>query len=178
MDRAEFDALYLALFERLCRFAAAITGSIHTAQEIVQDVFLTIWSRRDAIDIRGDQEVYLYTAVRNRARKVGRHDRVIHRLETAVSEFGGAPPALGTPEPSPDKVFNASELRRAVERALADVRGEEREAIFLRWEEGRTYDEIGKILGISSMGAHKMVSRTAMKVRDILASLQIDGTGV
>src|SRR5688572_17817518 len=130
MDRSQFNVLYIALFERLCRFAAAITGSIHTAQEIVQDVFLNLWSRLDTIDIHGDPEVYLYTAVRNRARKVGRHDRVVQNFENSVTESGASPPALGKSDPSPDKVFDAAELRRAVERALGNVDEREREAIF------------------------------------------------
>src|SRR5688572_25302628 len=99
MDRDQFTSLYLALFESLCRFAATITGSIDTAQEIVQDVFFTIWEKRDTIQIQGDPQVYLYTAVRNRARKAGRHDTVVHRLETAVAQSRVEPPAIGNPFP-------------------------------------------------------------------------------
>src|SRR5690349_9515609 len=64
--RAQFEAMVRAHYPRLCNFASRYVDSRETAEDIVQEVFLSIWRRRTRIDSDAPLP-YLYRAVMNRA---------------------------------------------------------------------------------------------------------------
>jgi RNA polymerase sigma-70 factor (ECF subfamily) len=51
------------------------------AEEIVQDLFLTIWRKRATLVIETSVTTYLFTAARNRAMNHLRRERVVRRWE-------------------------------------------------------------------------------------------------
>lgn len=61
------DELFARYFWRLCRFTARITLSNPVSEEIVSDVFVSIWIRRKHLKISASIDAYLFTAVRNKA---------------------------------------------------------------------------------------------------------------
>lgn len=75
-DQDAFASLYRTLYTILWRIAILVTRSAPTAEEIVQDVFLTLWDRRETLDVDADIRVYLAAAVRNRAHDLSRHRTV------------------------------------------------------------------------------------------------------
>jgi RNA polymerase sigma-70 factor (ECF subfamily) len=64
------------------------------------------------------------------------------------------PPAPSAPDPVEQEA-----LRRALDAALAEVRPEHRAAVTLRYEEGLSFEEIGRILGIPAVTARSHVHR-------------------
>src|ERR1044072_3300538 len=59
--------LYKLFSKRLHHFARAITRSAETAEEIVEDVFVKLWSNRQRINEIDNLTVYLYVAVKNKS---------------------------------------------------------------------------------------------------------------
>ncbi len=59
--------LYGIFNKRLHHFARVITRSNETAEEIVEDVFVKLWSNRHKIAEISNLTVYLYVAVKNRS---------------------------------------------------------------------------------------------------------------
>src|SRR6185436_7731556 len=66
-DPLAFNAIFERHSEQLTRFVARMVESHHVAAELVQDVFLRLWSGREELDVRGDVCSYLRRAARNRA---------------------------------------------------------------------------------------------------------------
>jgi RNA polymerase sigma-70 factor (ECF subfamily) len=62
-DKA-FDELYFRYRDLLVRFVYARMKSIPISEEIVQEVFTTIWERRKTIQIQKSFMAYIYTSVR------------------------------------------------------------------------------------------------------------------
>ncbi|MCP2025439.1 RNA polymerase sigma-70 factor (ECF subfamily) [Flavobacterium sp. HSC-32F16] len=62
-DKA-FDELYFRYRDLLVRFVYARMKSIPISEEIVQEVFTTIWERRTTILIQKSFMAYIYTSVR------------------------------------------------------------------------------------------------------------------
>jgi RNA polymerase sigma factor (sigma-70 family) len=54
-------------------------------------------------------------------------------------------------------------------RALALLSDRERIALRMRLEDELTFEQIGTMLGVSKMGAQKMVVRAEQKIRELLA---------
>lgn len=59
-----FEIVYRKYFERLYTICHHSLGDEDAAQNIVQDVFRSVWERRDVIDITGFLENYLVRAVK------------------------------------------------------------------------------------------------------------------
>ncbi len=164
-DQDALTMLYDEFFTSLWRLAMLRTRSAETAEEAVHDVFLSLWIRRATINIDTDIQVYLAAAVRNRTRDVQAHERVVHSMETSVNELRLPLPAMSQALPPTDAAAEADEFWVAYHRALQTLTEREREAVLLRWEEGLTLEQVGRILGMSTMGAQKLILRAQRKVR-------------
>ena len=62
-DRA-FDELYFRYRDLLVRFVYVRMKSVPVSEEIVQEVFTTIWERRKTLVIQKKFSAYMYTSVR------------------------------------------------------------------------------------------------------------------
>lgn len=167
-DTDALSTVYRALRDRLWRFAVTLLDDDARAHDVVQDVFVALWARRETLDVRGDLLIYLFGAVRHEAGHVRRHQRVVHRFADAEA----AVPFEPVDAHSPESVTERNDLRRAVQRVIDTLPPRDRAALMLRWIEERTYEDIGRVLGISSMGAHKMVMRALTRVRPLLEQLR------
>lgn len=63
-DRIAFTVLFDRYWQRLFQSAKARLADDDAAQDIVQEIFIKLWQRRNALDIRGPVENYLQGAVR------------------------------------------------------------------------------------------------------------------
>lgn len=66
-DKQIFKYLFELHFVPLCRFVRLYVKESRIAEEIVLDVFTTIWEKREELEIRITLKAYLFQAARNRA---------------------------------------------------------------------------------------------------------------
>jgi RNA polymerase sigma-70 factor (ECF subfamily) len=168
-DRDALATLYVALRVPMWRLAMILVRSADVADEIVQNVFVALWMRRHALSVDTDLSAYLNTAVRNAARQFGRHGKVVDRVVSAIEQSTIELPAHGGGTVLPDVAAEHDDFLRAYQRALGTLAERERTALALRWEEERTFEEIGTVLGLSKVGARTVVMRAEGKVRALLA---------
>lgn len=69
-DKAAFSALFNANYRHLGAHIYRITNSITDTEEVVQDVFLKIWTNRNALAGVQDFKAYLYVLSKNHALNV------------------------------------------------------------------------------------------------------------
>jgi RNA polymerase sigma-70 factor (ECF subfamily) len=147
-DAAAFQSLFDEHYRALCVFASGYTGSHAAAEEVVQDVFLRIWQRRERWQVSGPVAAYLYTAVRNHALNEVRRQRVRDRWRTGARR--DSPDArTGPMAPSADQDVQTAELARVVQRAIDELPPRCREVFLLRRQHELSYAEIAQILGIA-----------------------------
>lgn len=168
-DRDALATLYVALRVPMWRLAMILVRSADVADEIVQNVFVALWMRRQALAVNTDLSAYLNTAVRNAARQLGRHGKVVDRVVSAVERSAIDLPAHGAALPRPDAAAEHDDFLQAYHRAIGTLAERERTALMLRWEDERTFEEIGQLLGLSKVGARTVVMRAESKVRALLA---------
>ena len=165
---AEFDALFLAHYARLCQLAYRMIGSRAVAEDIVQDLFLAIWSRGSGPDL-ADPVPYLYTAVRNRAISHLRRER--WRMSTlanrALELWRGRPE-----EEHPD----TGDLAAAIDRAIQELPQRRRQIFTLHREQHLSYADIARTLGISIKTVETQMGR-ALKALRIRLAPYLSGSG-
>lgn len=167
-DETAFEAIFHTYYNPLCLFAERWLDSSALAEELVGDVLGALWEQRAALRIHTTLPGFLYTAVRNRAIAVLRHDRVVARQHTLV-EAGDGCPGMGQRTPEPDAVLANTRLREAIDATLAELPERAREAFLLQRSHGLTYEEIGEAMGIATSTVEKHMMRAIRVLRDRLA---------
>lgn len=154
-----FDALVRAHYERLGNLAYRYLKSDAAAEDVVQEVLLKVWRRRETIRM-DDPLPYLYQAVRNECVMALRRRRrwVMTELDTESSDA-----AL----PASDAV--PADLAAAAARAVESLPARCRLIYTMSREQDLTYAEIARVLGISRKTVENQMGRALKALREYLA---------
>jgi RNA polymerase sigma-70 factor, ECF subfamily len=145
-DEEAFVQLYRRHQAPLFRFALRMTGNRWAAEEVVQDVFMTLMRDPKKFDVeRGTLGGYLYGIARNRIMK---HQERLPRelpLDPEVEE-GNAPLAGLSDEKTPAQWVELKQRREMVRDAVMQLPVEFREAVVLCELEELSYEEAAAAL--------------------------------
>ncbi len=83
-DEAALDSLFRIYYPRLNDYARKVTRDSEVAKDIVQDVFVKTWERRDKIEVK-NIEAFLFRVVRNQCLDYIKYIKVV---ENRMFEFG------------------------------------------------------------------------------------------
>lgn len=167
-DMGAFEAIFRAHYQRLCLFAEGFVNSSDQAEDLVEEVFVRTWESRESCRGCDSLKAYLYVAVRNRAFKLLRHRRVVDRLAERTGS-GGPVPGMSANRDDPAENAAASELARAVERAIASLPERSRQAYLLHRQHGMSYAEIAATMEISTKTVENHLARAVKALRENLA---------
>ncbi|HJU88683.1 MAG TPA: RNA polymerase sigma-70 factor [Gemmatimonadaceae bacterium] len=165
-DERVFEGIFRAHYGSLCAFANTLVRSRETAEEVVQNVFLNIWTQRDHWEVRGSVRAYLFGAVRNQALNQIKRGQ----LERSWAEDSGDEGVLELHGsiPDPAALVEAEEMAAVVREAIDRLPPRARMAVQLRWEGQLKYSEIAEVMGISVKGVENQLSRALEALRRLL----------
>jgi RNA polymerase sigma-70 factor, ECF subfamily len=152
-DEAAFRDAFVHYQPWLVNIAYALVASDGDAEEIVQEVMLNLWTKRQTLSVRQSLVSYLYAAVRKRAISALRRRRVermwLARVLRSRGAFGPGP----TPE-NPDRLpveseLAVAELQEAIARAVAKLPVRRRETLVLHRVGQITNAQIAELMGVS-----------------------------
>jgi len=167
-DTAAFEHIFMVYYNRLCLFAETYVISAQIAEELVDDVFCSIWERRAEWDVRHGLKAYLYGSVRNRALKNLARDRVAGQVRDEAEREERAL-AMGQPAVGADDLVAAGELGEAVTRALSALPPRCRQTYLLHRQHQLSYAEIAATMGISTKTVENHLARALKALRMSLA---------
>ncbi|MDD5557394.1 MAG: RNA polymerase sigma factor [bacterium] len=166
-DAAAFERIYRASADYVYTIAVGITGNGADAEEVAQDVFLTVHRKLRRFRFRSSFKTWLYRVAVNRAlgtlRKTSRRRARQVEYDDDASygvERGGA--AAGA---------EREDDRRRLEALLGALNPDQRACIVLREIEGMRYAEIAETLGVNINTVRTRLKRA----REILLTLRPDG---
>jgi RNA polymerase sigma-70 factor, ECF subfamily len=168
-DLQGYERLYALHGARMKNLARNMLGNSLDAEDAVQETFLKI--QRSIASFRGQSSfvTWAYRILINTCYDAGR--KRVRKKEVATEEPGEAPsrePRAAVAHPS---------LRMALERALAQLPGRQRD-IFLMYEvEGFPHAEIASILKISAGASKNALFQAKKSLRQILEPPRNDATG-
>ncbi|RZL16751.1 MAG: RNA polymerase sigma-70 factor [Pedobacter sp.] len=144
-DKTAFDALFHAFYPRLLKFATSYLHS-NDAEEVVSEVFVKLWLRRNELDRIHSPKVYLYVAAKNGSlNKIRQDSKSAHQfLET--EHLAAEIPETGS---SPEQMLLNTHLEKLISKAVNGL-PEQRRLIFkMVKEEGLKCREVAEILELS-----------------------------
>jgi RNA polymerase sigma-70 factor (ECF subfamily) len=162
-DERAFEELHRRYAGPLYSLAVQVSGSDRSAQDIVQEVFATVW--RDAARFdpeRGAASSWLYSMARHKAIDHVRREVLVRRRTVEVDlEL----------EHAPDDVHDAAwrNLRRdRVRAAMSELTALQRDAVELAFFAGLTHVEVAERLGVPLGTAKTRIRSGLLRLRDLL----------
>ncbi len=160
--RERFAVLFRERYPELCHFVLQFVRSRSVAEELVQDLFLRIWERRQSWEKELPSRSYLYQAARNRALDHLKHERIAERASAYQPDDDEAP------TPDVDQRLDADDLRTALHAAIEQLPDRTRQVFILCKGHGLAYAQIAEALGISVKTVETQMGRAFRILRQRL----------
>jgi len=161
-DTAAFDTIFRTWYGPLVGTAERMLRDRAVAEELVQDVMLELWRRRETLDAEGSAQAYLFQATRNRVLNHLRHLKIEQRSEPEIRNESSSTPHA-------DAAVAQEELSVAVQQAVQSLPDRCREVFELSRVHGLKYAEIARQLGISVKTVEAQMGKALRTLRERLA---------
>jgi RNA polymerase sigma-70 factor (ECF subfamily) len=163
-DVTAFSSVFKKYYPLLYLFAGKFVKDVQAAEHIVQDLFITLWIKRDSIQISSSLKAYLYTSVKNRSLDYIKQKGLTH---LPVQDSAQHQDAVVTPEGQ----YLEKEFHRAVHEAIDKLPEKCRQIYLMRRYNDLKYDEIAEILNISVNTVKTQLKRALKSLQKQLAHL-------
>lgn len=159
-DEAAFTALYEYYEPRLRLYLLPFCESREETQEIIQDLFVRIWFKRDLLPAIDNIEAYLLKTARNSF--INQHRRRARFLEVVSDK-----PATDNANATEDDVL-LREYTQLAREAIDQLSPQKRTIFILRQEQDLSLDQIARQLKITKFAVKKQLYEATAQVRDYL----------
>jgi RNA polymerase sigma-70 factor (ECF subfamily) len=158
-DRESFNVLFRRYYAPMVRFCVRFVADADQAAEIVQDLFVKIWTNREKLSISTSFESYMLRAVRNASityiNKERAHAEVNESIYTDDSDAN-----------DPSETLQSNNLELSYRAILASMPEKRREVFLASRFDGLKYAEIADKLGISQKTVEAHMGAAIKQLRE------------
>ena len=162
ITRTSLRQLFEQHFDALCRFLACYTSDHMMIEDVVQDVFVNMWEKREELQIES-AKTYLYASARNRMLNYLREEK---RQNTLMEQWVQSEMERKQGE----DCFNIDEFSRRVEVAIDNLPEKCRQIFNLSKKRNFTYKQIAGQLDISIKTVESQMGIALRKIREQLSA--------
>lgn len=162
-DERALEAVFKAHYAGMASFVQRFVRSHDLAEELVQDVFLKLWSKREQLAEIETFRTYLFRAARNTALNYLRRAKLERRWREEQGTDDDPPPTFAADEGTAEQ-----EVAVAVQEAINRLPPRCREIFLLSRDGGLTYAEIARSLEISVKTVETQMGRALKSLRSSL----------
>jgi RNA polymerase sigma-70 factor (family 1) len=127
--------------------------------DVIQELFITLWNNRETIQIQTSLSAYLFAAVRNRIIRIFSHERVRSDYTDSLLLFSRLHPGVA----NTDYLVRERDLKAQIQLEIARLPEKMRKVFVLSREASLTQHEIAGELGISKATVNKQV-KNALRI--------------
>ena len=158
MDAREFKQRFMPHHRLLYRVAYQLTGNAQDAEDLLQDMYLKLWQKRDSLPDEAMKAAYLVSMIRN----LFLDQRRLKRLDASAElKDEDSPPD----ERSLDQQIDAKDEARQMEGLINELPERDGRIIRMHLVEDRSYEEIEHDTGLSQGNIRIIVMRTKKKLK-------------
>ncbi len=138
----DYKKLVLPIKNKLFRFSLRIVGNVAEAEDVVQEVFIKVWNKRQELDAYKNVEAWCMTLTKNLS---------IDKIRSKHRRVGALQDTFDMPSPSatPYQTTVTNDTMSRIEKMMATLPEKQRMIMQLRDIEEMSYKEIAEILKIS-----------------------------
>lgn len=168
-DEKAFNKLYDHYWEHLFIYVARIVGNDTDAEDIVQEVFVTLWKIREKLDHVNSLKAYLIIIARNRALK---HILDCRNKQSYMDSFACF---LESHENTTEQAISSNELSSLIDAEISLLPSKMQEIFILSRKESLSHKEIARQLDISHLTVKKQISNSIKYLKLKLGNEYLSG---
>ncbi len=157
----DFKKLFDQWFNPLCNYAYSLVHNHVLAKDIVQEVFLHLWEKREKLNISSDVKSYLFKSTYHKTIEKIRVKKLQQRL---AKENLMLLEQERVEQQDFDRISEQYRLKERINCSIRQLPPKCQKVFLMSRKNGLTYDEIAYDLGISK----KTVENHVMKALDFL----------
>lgn len=168
MDASQFKRCFLPCHERMYRMAWLLTGNAQAAEDLVQEAFLKLWLKRDALQITSSAETFCVTTVKNLF-----YDQVRKRRPQTTNH---TPEELQIPhDDDAARTMEQAEDRQMAWQLISRLPEQQRQIVMMRDIGEMEYREIERQTGLTAVHVRVLLSRARKQMRQQLKQMKDNG---
>lgn len=162
-EESAFGKVYAHYSEMIYGRLLRLLKDTDMADEIIQDLFLKVWEKREHINPSQSFKSYLYTVAEN---LVYDHFRKVSRDRKLQEKFRRITTELYT---HTEEDLLSKESKEMIDKAIATLPPQRKAAFVLCKIEGKSYDEAAEIMGISASTVSNHLVKANISIRAYLS---------
>lgn len=165
-DGAALTELLRRYHDDLYRYGLKLAqGDADAAKDAIQEVFVELWARREALADVQFVKSYLLTALR---RNLYRQYRLVLREQTETDGFAPEDGVVFSVEDLLVAQLGEEERRQKLLNALNQLTKRQREAVYLKFYEELSYEQIADVMGIGFQPVYNLIHQALKGLRQCL----------
>ncbi|BDD00882.1 DNA-directed RNA polymerase sigma-70 factor (plasmid) [Persicobacter psychrovividus] len=158
-DIKAYETIFRAYYEPLCQFSMRYLADPQQSEEVVQELFTTLWEKRASLNISTSLKSYLFGATRNNCLQLIRKQKVRDKYQNEVA-------AMHQNQHFEDlDVMVELELSEKIQQIIAQLPDQRRKIFMMSRFEGKKYQEIADELGLSVKTIENQMSSALKSLR-------------
>jgi RNA polymerase sigma-70 factor, ECF subfamily len=161
LNEQNFEAVFKQYYSPLCNISFSIVKDRDAAEDVIQELFTSLWKNKEQLNIKEDIKNYLFRAARNRSLNYLRDKKSHEDIETSGVEAKMA-------ENNPQSQMEHFELMESIQNVVNSLPDKCREVFLLSRYEKKSYKEIAIVLNISEKTVENHISKALKILREKL----------
>ncbi|TQM51628.1 RNA polymerase sigma-70 factor (ECF subfamily) [Arcticibacter tournemirensis] len=158
-DRAAFSEVYQRYWPLLYRHARKLLHIDEAAKDIVQDVFISLWTAATEFDAQTALSPYLYASTRNKILNWYRHNKIANVHLESLGDFMTAGSNVT------DHLAGERMLAKQIEKEIENLPPRMREVFELKRKQNLSYKQIAIAMNISELTVKTQMNKAIRILR-------------
>ncbi|MFN8417089.1 MAG: RNA polymerase sigma-70 factor [Cytophagaceae bacterium] len=161
-EKGFYETLFHSYYADLCKLSFNIIKDKDKAEDVVQEVYVQLWQRRNSIEFTFSIKSYLFKSVYNKS--ITEYHKIIKRPTIDVHEHTEVLFAASNGE----QQAQLNDVTNALHKAIGSMTDGCRTVFLMSREESLTYKEIAEVLGISIKTVENQMGKALKHLREHL----------
>lgn len=164
-DVKAFEAIFASYYQPLCHYSMKFIRDPDEAEEVVQDMFVRFWNKRNELNITVSLKSYLYQSVKYACLNRLKHQKVVRAHEQHHIRQSSAN--------EDSDVLVEQELEDKIQASLEKLPPERKKIFLMSRNEELKYKEIAEKLNISIKTVENQMGKALKLLREELAEFLV-----
>ena len=165
-DQTALEEIFRTHYDGLCRFTAHLINSSDDVEDLVQDIFVRIWLKRENWHPKGSIRAYLFKAAHNQALNFLKSRQVRDVANVQIDDLF---PSDSSTDPVEEMINR--DVKASISKAIETLPKKCRLVFTLNRQDGLSYSEIADVLNISVRTVENQIARALKALRKELADI-------
>lgn len=157
-----FNQVFSRYYDRIYATALQYCKVDTLAEDVAQQVFLKLWEKREMLPSVKNPEGWLFTIARNQVLDILRQQVMNQRYTEYIKEI------FLEEEASPEQLMINRQKKELLKRSLSQLSPKQQEVYRLNREQGLTYEEIARELGIGKATVKEHMGNALHRIRQFI----------